>query len=309
MKQRILIVGMHGQVGDAFRRILDNDTNFSVTYTGRSTEIHASQALEICDLTQPDSIRTTIQKVKPHILINCAAYTAVDKAESDRDLAMQVNATAPGIMAAECAQLDALMIHYSTDYVFNGRGSTPWREEDPTDPVNFYGATKLEGERLVQTHGAKHLILRTQWVYSDHGHNFVKTMLRFGREREEMKVVSDQIGAPTSAHVIANSTLDLIRSLNEARCDFGIYHLACSGNVSWHQFAEEIFRQYRELGLPLRVERVLDIRSEEFPTPAKRPMNSRLNLSKIQQALGRVMPDWRDSLKPVISSIAKGSAS
>ncbi len=311
--KKILVIGAHGQVGTSFQRVLTTTfkDSYDAWYTARKSEEIAPDSniagdrISSCDLASPQEISEIIHRIKPDIILNCAAYTAVDKAEIERDAAKQINAVAPGIMATEAKKIDALFVHYSTDYVFDGGGEAPWTEESQTNPINYYGETKLAGENAVRQSGCRHFIIRTQWVYSDHGHNFMKTMLRFGAQRPQLKVVGDQIGAPTSSDVIASTTMELIRSIDTHKTDYGIYNLACSGYTSWHEFAEKIFAEARTLKIPLAVEEVLKIPTHEFPTPAKRPFNSRLNLNKIEHKLGHSMPLWTEALRSTIALFSR----
>lgn len=293
---KYLVFGVSGQVGSSLQDLARTQTAKEFMFCDRAA----------CNLQDPASIQKIIRNVGPGVIINCAAYTAVDKAESEREQAMAINGHAPGIMAQTAHEIGALMVHYSTDYVFNGQGNRPWQENEATDPVNYYGATKLAGEKAVQEATPKHLILRTQWVYSHTGHNFLKTMLKLGADRPELKVVADQIGAPTSSAVIAKTTLDLIDRYRTDK-DLGIYNLACGGETSWHHFAEEIFRKAKTRGRPLAVERVLPIPSKDYPTPAVRPLNSRLDLTKIERQLGRSMPTWQNALDDVLNILCGGS--
>ena len=302
---RYLVFGVTGQVGTSLYRLAASRKHDSFVFCSR-TKLPGDMPSILCDLLDPKSIRKAIQETKPTVIINAAAYTAVDKAETDRDNARYINGDAPGIMAQSAKDVGATIVHYSTDYVFKGDGSSRWTEQDEPNPVNFYGESKLAGERAVQAATAKHLILRTQWVYSDMGHNFVKTMLRLGAERPELKVVCDQIGAPTSADVIAQTTFDLLAQCREPR-DFGIYNLACSGETNWHAFAEAIFAGARSFGRTLAVERVLPIASNDYPTPAERPKNSRLDLHKIERQLGRSMPTWQNALQSVLTTLCGGT--
>lgn len=301
---KYLVFGVSGQVGTSLYRLSTFRTQDSFVFCSRS-KVTEDDAVVLCDLLDPESICKVIHDTKPNVIINAAAYTAVDKAETDRDKAQYINGDAPGIMARAAKDLDALMVHYSTDYVFKGDGTNRWTEEDTPNPINFYGQTKLSGERAVLAATEKSLILRTQWVYSDMGHNFVKTMLRLGTDRSELKVVADQIGAPTSADVIAQATFDLVGRCRDGR-DFGIYNLACAGETTWHEFAQAIFQGARERGVPLAIERVLPIASSDYPTPAARPKNSRLDLEKIQRQLAKSMPTWQNALQSVLTTLCEG---
>lgn len=248
------------------------------------------------DLLQPQQV---IEKLKHQLglraIINAAAYTQVDKAESEFERANLINAIAPGEIAAWALAQNLSFIHYSTDYVFSGSGTSGWREVDQTQPLNVYGRSKLSGEQSIQKHKGRWLILRTSWVYNETGQNFLNTMLRLGADREELRIVNDQIGAPTYASDLASATLMMLQSLRPEHS--GIYHVANAGETSWFHFAQSIFALARAQGLPLRVERVLPITSAEFPTPAKRPLNSRLNMSKFENTFGFQMPTWQDALR------------
>jgi dTDP-4-dehydrorhamnose reductase len=293
---RILLLGPTGQVGWELARTLQ--TLGEVVAAGRGT----GAAGPACDLGRPEELRRVVAEVRPRLIVNAAAYTAVDQAESEPDLAMAVNGVAPGVLAEEARRIGAALVHYSTDYVFDGTGSAPWRETDPVGPPNTYGRTKLAGEAAIQTAGAAHLILRTSWVYGLHGVNFVKTMLRAGREREVLRVVDDQVGAPTSARVIADATGQILaQGLRDLPGFFqqsgGIVHLACGGESSWHAFALRIFELARARGLPLAIKTVQPIPGAEYPTPARRPSNSRLDCRRLFERFGLTPPDWQVALE------------
>jgi dTDP-4-dehydrorhamnose reductase len=255
------------------------------------------------DFTDSEAIRAAIQKAQPEILINAAAYTAVDKAESEPELARQVNAVAPGVMAEELARTNGWLIHYSTDYVFDGSGTEPWVETDATGPLGVYGQTKLDGELAIAATGCKHVILRTSWVYAAEGRNFLHTMLRLGREREQLKVVDDQIGAPTTAEALTEATKAVLKQLSasgqEASAS-GVYHLACAGATSWCGFAKAIFAEFASRQ---KAPEVLPIPTEAYPTPAKRPHNSRLCCDKFAGQFGFRMPEWQDALHEVATAV------
>jgi dTDP-4-dehydrorhamnose reductase len=253
------------------------------------------------NLADADAVRQTVREMAPNIIVNPAAYTAVDKAESEPELAHAVNAVAPGVLAEEAARLGALLMHYSTDYVFNGSGSTPWKEDDACDPLNVYGATKLAGERAIQAAGCRHLIFRTSWVYGARGSNFLLTMRRLMRERPELKIVADQIGAPTWCRDLAEATAQALGQIaspmsaaNQAE-PWGTYHMTNAGETSWHGFAEAIqaFDEFDETCSPAHLR---PIPSSEYPTPAKRPLNSRLNNDKLKQTFGISLQDWHAAL-------------
>ncbi len=287
---RILLTGKNGQVGWELQRAL-----------GPLGEVIALGSAEM-NLADPQAIRQTLAEVRPDVIINPAAYTAVDRAETEPDLAMAVNGNAPGILAEEAKRLNAALIHFSTDYVFDGAQTAPYTEEDSPNPQSMYGRSKLAGELAIRASGAKHLILRTSWVYGVHGGNFMKTMLRLGRERDELRVVADQFGAPTWARDLATTTATLLQKWQAAQFDpalSGVYHLSAAGRTSWHEYAVEIFRLARswDAALAQRSPSVLPISTAEFPTPAKRPANSVLSNEKIRQVFGVQLPDWQGSLR------------
>jgi dTDP-4-dehydrorhamnose reductase len=285
----ILLTGATGQVGWELRRQLSP-----------SHQVIAPDRKQL-DLSNPDSIRRFVRESRPDIILNPAAYTAVDKAESETDLSMRINGFAPGILAEEARQLDALLIHYSTDYVFDGENTAPYREDTPPNPQSAYGRTKLTGELAVQSAGCRHLILRTSWVYGIHGGNFIKTVLRLARERGELRIVADQFGAPTWAHLLASSTLQILNSPQTIAWDShlsGIYHLTAGGRTSWYEYAEEILKLARRHDTQLKHKTVSvhPISTEEYPLPAKRPKNSVLSTAKIRQTFGLSLPEWQDDL-------------
>jgi dTDP-4-dehydrorhamnose reductase len=261
------------------------------------------------DLSDEAAIRKTVRALRPDVIVNPAAYTAVDKAESEPDLAYAINADAPRILAEEAAVLGARMVHYSTDYVFDGRASQPYRENDATNPLGVYGASKLAGEKAVQQAAPQHLILRTSWVYGAYGRNFLHTVLRLARERDSLSIVADQLGAPTSSQDIAAATLALLKIWPQGRS--GIYHLTNRGYTSWHGFAVAILQEYERLQSergwpPLNVssEAVRAITTAEYPTPAARPANSRLNGELLEQDWGVRLADWRQALMQVMETPA-----
>jgi dTDP-4-dehydrorhamnose reductase len=254
---------------------------------------------EDADLTDPNACAALIRNEKPAVVINAAAYTAVDRAESEPDLAHRINAEAPGAMADACAVLGISLLHISTDYVFDGSGHRPWRESDPAAPLGVYGATKLDGERRIAAAGGDHVILRTSWVFSAHGGNFVKTMLRLGREKPALRIVDDQRGGPTPAADIAAALSRIATELVAGRGETGIFHFAGAPTVSWADFATEIFAR---AGLEVQVERIA---SAEYPTPARRPLNSALDCTRIADAYGIVQPDWRIGLEAVLKELER----
>ncbi|MGA3678890.1 dTDP-4-dehydrorhamnose reductase [Pseudomonas graminis] len=280
---RILISGQHGQVSHALQQRLQNMGELIVL--GRDQ----------LDLSQPESIRPVVRNIKPDLIINAAAHTAVDQAESEPDLAFAINATSPGVFAEEAAALGIPLIHYSTDYVFDGSKAGAWVESDAPNPLGVYGSSKLAGERAIAAAGGQHLILRTSWVYSLTGRNFLLTMQRLLQEREKLSIVADQIGAPTWAGTIAASTGALIERWRDgAPGAWGVYHLTASGETSWFGFAEAIGQQLVNSGKPCAT--LEPIASSAYPTPAARPLNSRLDCSRLQREWGVSQPDWHDAL-------------
>lgn len=293
---RILLTGKNGQVGFELQR--------SLAVLGEVIAVDQTD----CDLTDPVSLRRLVAGLEPQIIVNPAAYTAVDRAESERDLAHAVNAVAPGILGEEASRLGALVIHYSTDYVFDGAKSGWYSEDDSPHPQSTYGTTKLAGERALRESGADSLIFRTSWVFGAHGGNFAKTMLRLAGERDELKVVADQWGAPTSAALLADVTAQVVaRYQREARSDFpfGLYHLVAGGECSWHDYARTVVSAALAAGKPLRTtpERILPIATADYPTAAKRPANSRMATAKLRETFGLVLPPWQIGLAHVLQQI------
>lgn len=288
----VLLIGAHGQVGQKLRLTLAPMGDL------------VSIARPELDLVKPDAIRQLILEVRPDVIVNAAAYTAVDKAESEPDLAHAVNAIAPGVMAAAASQLKALLIHISTDYVFDGRNYTPYIETDTPAPTGVYGQTKLEGEKAVREACPSHVIIRTSWVYGALGQgNFVKTMLRVGASREEIRVVCDQIGTPTRAADLAEAIAKLIPKVMADPSLLGTYHFANSGAASWYDFAVAIFEEAAVIGLPLAVDRVVPITTPEYPTAASRPPYSVLACQKINGVLAERPPHWRQALRRMLTEL------
>ncbi len=282
--KRILVTGINGQLGQELQKTLASAAE--VIGVGR----------ERVDFSQPESLRQIIAEVKPHAVINSAAYTAVDKAESEFDLAMAVNGQAPGIVAEECQKLGIRLIHVSTDYVFDGTKSYPYQDTDPTNPLSAYGKSKLAGELEIRKNCEDSVIIRTAWVYGVGGKgNFVKTMLRLGSDKEELRVVADQIGSPTWTGDLANAIASLPDNTPP-----GTYHYTNSGVASWYDFAVAIFEEASQLGWNLKVQRVIPITTEEYPTPAKRPAYSVLSCAKIAAVLGTNPPHWRQGLRQML---------
>lgn len=280
---RILITGQHGQVSQALQHSLKDLGELIVL--GR----------EQLDLSQPESIRAVVRELKPGLIINAAAYTAVDQAESEPDLALAINATSPGVLAEEAAALGIPLIHYSTDYVFDGSKDGPWTESDTPNPLGVYGSSKLAGEQAIEKAGGQYLILRTSWVYSLTGRNFLLTMQRLLQEREKLTIVADQIGAPTWAGAIAQSTRQLIERWRDGQPGaWGVYHLTAAGETSWFGFAEAIGQHLIKAGKPCAT--LEPIPSSAYPTPAKRPLNSRLDCSRLAREWGVSQADWHDAM-------------
>ncbi|MBX9268117.1 dTDP-4-dehydrorhamnose reductase [Chromobacterium violaceum] len=293
---RILITGKDGQVGHELLRAL-----------APLGELIATDRREL-DLTWDDArIEQALDQHGPDIIVNPAAYTAVDKAESDEATAHAVNACAVGVIARWTARHGALLVHYSTDYVFSGDGERPWREDDATGPQSVYGRSKLAGEEAIRHAAPRHLILRTSWVFGAHGANFLKTMLKLGQERDALKVVNDQIGAPASAAMIADVSAELIRRYLAAPSGFafGTYHLAPRGETSWHGYASYLLQRAASYGLPLKIDpaNIQGIPSSDYPLPAKRPANSRLSCDKLKSAFGIELPEWRSGVDQVLAQL------
>jgi dTDP-4-dehydrorhamnose reductase len=294
---RILLTGKDGQVGHELQRVLA--ALGSVTAVGRPD----------CDLADAAALRALVAAVRPDVIVNPAAYTAVDKAESEPAAAHAVNAEAPGVLAGEAQRHGALLIHYSTDYVFDGRKTAPYTEQDAPAPQSVYGRSKLAGEDAIRRSGCRHLILRTSWVYGAHGGNFLKTILRLAAERSSLRIVADQVGAPTSAALIADVTGMLLQRHLQRRMPLpdGIYHLAAAGEISWHGYAKLVVQLAAQAGLPLalRPEDVAPIGTADYPLPAPRPANSRLATGKLQSTLGITLPPWQAGVAEVINQLAK----
>ena len=305
---RLLVVGGNGQVGRELRRSLA--TLGEVVATSRDGRLDALDGAApvagiAADLADTAALVAQIRELAPAAVVNAAAYTAVDKAEADVEAAFRINAQAPGALARACADLDIPFVHYSTDYVFDGQGTRPYREDDPTAPLGVYGASKLAGEEAVRAAGGRHFIFRTAWVYATHGHNFLRTMLRLGAEREELRVVADQVGTPTPAALIADVTaLALGKALADAAVA-GTWHLVAAGETSWHGFARFVIAQAQRQGLTLRArpEAIEAIPTSAWPTPAQRPHNSRLDTGKLRQAFNLRLPTWETGVERMLSEI------
>jgi len=289
MSKQILLIGCKGQVGVQLQKTFQNSSNLTAV------------ARPIVELAQPETLRDLIRDNQPEIIINAAAYTAVDKAESEPELANTINSLAPEVLAQEAEKIGACLIHISTDYVFDGTSSLPYQENHPTNPLSVYGKTKLAGEETIRSNCSNHFILRTAWVYGSFGKsNFVKTMLRLGSQKPELRVVNDQIGSPTWAKNIAQTIATIVTNSPE---NSGTYHYTNSGVASWYDFAIAIFEEAKQLGFPLKIERVIPIPTSEYPTPATRPNYSVLNCAKISTVMESYPPHWRQSLREMLQEL------
>jgi dTDP-4-dehydrorhamnose reductase len=291
---KILLLGKNGQLGWELQR--------SLAPLGELIALDRTQG---ADLSDGDALVETVRRLTPQVIVNAAAYTAVDKAESDAEACERINATAPGLLAREARRLGALLVHYSTDYVFDGSGSEARTETATTAPLGVYGATKRAGEQAIQESGCAHLILRTSWVYAARGGNFAKTMLRLAAEREQLKVIADQIGAPTGADLLADLSAHMVRA-TLARPELGgLYHAVAGGETSWHAYARHVIEFARARGNAIKVapEQVLAIPTSEYPTPARRPLNSRLSTHKLQTAFGLSLPAWQQGVERMLMEI------
>jgi len=294
---KILLFGKNGQVGWELQRALA-PLGEVVALDHDSTDLTA-------DFSAPEALAATVRAVAPQWIVNAAAHTAVDKAESESELARAINATAPGVLAREAAASGAWLMHYSTDYVFDGSGSTPWVEDAPTGPLGVYGATKLEGETLIRASGCQHLIFRTSWVYAARGGNFARTMLKLAQERDALKVIDDQIGAPTGADLLADLSAHAMRSVSQQTQLGGTYHAVASGHTSWHGYAMHVIDNARVRGVPIRVAReaIAAVPTSAFPTPARRPGNSRLDTRKLSTSFGLRLPEWQAGIDRMLAEV------
>jgi dTDP-4-dehydrorhamnose reductase len=294
---KILLLGKNGQVGWELQR--------SLAPLGELLALDRHSTPYGGDLSQPERLAQTVLDWRPDVIVNAAAHTAVDKAESEPELARCLNATAPAALAQAAAQIGALLVHYSTDYVFNGQGDQPWQEGDSTGPLSVYGQTKREGELAIVASGCAHLIFRTSWVYAARGGNFAKTMLRLAAERERLTVIDDQFGAPTGADLIADVTAHAIRASFQQPALGGLYHLVAGGQTTWHGYASHVIAQARRIqpGLALKVSEIAPVPTSAFPTPAKRPLNSRLATHKLQDTFGLVLSPWQQGVNRMLAEI------
>lgn len=294
----VLLFGGNGQLGRELQRALA--PLGTIVATTRSGALPDGSACETADFNEPASLVALLDRVRPDVVVNAAAYTAVDRAEEERDAAWRANAEAPGIIARWCAAAGVPLVHYSTDYVFDGQGTRPYREDDATAPLGVYGASKLAGEEDIRAAGGRHLIFRTAWVYAPHSANFLRTMLRVGADRDVLRVVADQIGTPTPAALIADVTA---QALQHAGGLSGTWHLTANGETSWHGFAEAIFAEAVASGKLARAPKVEAITTADYPTPAKRPAYSHLDVSKLESDFGIALPSWQNGLKQVIAAL------
>ena len=293
----ILLFGKNGQVGWELQR--------SLAVLGTVTALDFDSTDHCGDFSQPGAVADTVRALRPDVIVNAAAHTAVDKAESEPDFARTLNATTPAALAAEAARLGAWLVHYSTDYVFDGSGDRPWMETDAPAPLSVYGATKLAGEQAIQQSGCKHLILRTSWVYAARGGNFAKTMLRLAQERERLTVIDDQWGAPTGADLLADVTAHAIRHLQAHPQDAGLYHLAAAGETNWNLYAKYVLAHasQAQTAIKIKATEVAPVPTSAFPTPARRPHNSRLDCTRLQTTLGLQLPHWQQGVARMLNEI------
>ena len=294
---KILLFGKNGQIGWELQR--------SLAPLGELTALDR-HSTDLCgDLSNLQGLAATVQQLRPDLIVKAAAHTAVDKAESEPALARTLNALAPGVLAQEAAKLGALLVHYSTDYVFDGSGTRPWTEADTPAPLSVYGQTKLEGEQLIQAASPRHLIFRTSWVYAARGGNFAKTMLRLAQERERLTVINDQFGAPTGAELLADVTAHAIRQVLQRPQNAGLYHLAASGQTTWHGYAKHVLAHAENARSTIKIiaKEVTQVPTSAFPTPAKRPHNSRLNTAKLQATFGLTLPPWQQGVDRMLQEV------
>lgn len=293
---KILLLGKNGQVGWELQRALAPLGGLVALDRAGADGLRG-------DLEDLDGLARTVRLLAPDVIVNAAAYTAVDKAETDVARAHRINAEAPGVLAAAAAELDALLVHYSTDYIFDGSGDQPWREDSPTAPLSVYGRTKLAGEEAIRASGCRHLVFRTSWVHAARGGNFARTMLRLAAERERLTVIADQIGAPTGAELIADVSAHAIRATVAAPALGGTYHLVADGETSWHGYACFVIEAARELGVALKVAEIAPIATSDYPTAASRPLNSRLDTRRLRTTFDLNLPDWRDGVARMLREI------
>lgn len=291
----ILLFGKNGQVGWELQR--------SLAPLGKiiALDVHSK---DYCgDFSNTEGVAETVRRIRPDVIVNAAAHTAVDKAESEIEFATLLNTRSVEAIAKAASETGAWVVHYSTDYVFPGTGETPWREDDATAPLNVYGETKLAGEKALQDNCARHLIFRTSWVYAGKGNNFAKTMLRFAKEREEMSVINDQYGAPTGAELLADCTAHAIRVAFKQPEVAGLYHLVAGGTTTWYDYAALVFDEARKAGIELAIDKLNAVPTSAYPTPARRPNNSRLNTDKFQEKFDLVLPEWEIGVRRMLAEL------
>ena len=295
---RILLLGKNGQVGWELQR--------SLAIMGELVACDFDSPGDLrADFSEPETLAPLVQRIRPDVIVNAAAHTAVDQAESEPERTELINATSPGVLARAAAEIGAALIHYSTDYIFDGNGTEPRLEDAVTGPLSVYGQTKLDGEELVRQAGCDHAILRTSWVYAARGGNFIRTMLRLAGEREELRVIDDQFGAPTGADLLADVTAVVLRGLKSDPAVSGTYHCVAAGETSWHCFAMFVIEWARARGLPVSVAsgRILPVPTSAYPTAATRPHNSRLDTTKLRQTFGLVLPPWQAGVERMLKEM------
>lgn len=294
---RIVLLGKNGQLGWELQR--------SLAPLGELIALDRHSRHACGDLSQLQELQASLTALQPDVIVNAAAYTAVDKAESESELAFLINAEAPQVLAETAARLDALLVHYSTDYVFDGSGAEPWQETDATAPLNVYGHSKLAGEQAIQASGCRHLIFRTSWVYATRGNNFAKTMIRLASQRDQLSVIADQTGAPTGAELIADVSAHAIKQTLQQASAAGLYHLAARGQTSWYHYARLVLEQALQAGVTLTTapDAIQAIATSAYPTPAQRPLNSRLNLSKLETRFGLCLPHWQNGVERMLAEV------
>ena len=294
---RIVLLGKNGQLGWELQR--------SLAPLGELIALDRHSRHACGDLSQLQELQASLTALQPDVIVNAAAYTAVDKAESESELAFLINAEAPQVLAETAARLDALLVHYSTDYIFDGSGAEPWQETDATGPLNVYGHSKLAGEQAIQASGCRHLIFRTSWVYAARGNNFAKTMIRLASQRDQLSVIADQTGAPTGAELIADVSAHAIKQTLQQASAAGLYHLAARGQTSWYHYARLVLEQALQAGVTLNIapDAIQAIATSAYPTPAQRPLNSRLNLSKLETTFGLCLPHWQNGVERMLAEV------
>ncbi|MFZ3182677.1 MAG: dTDP-4-dehydrorhamnose reductase [Pseudomonas sp.] len=299
---KILLLGKNGQVGWELQR--------SLAPLGELLALDSKSTAYCGDLNDLQGIAATIRSFAPNVIVNAAAYTSVDKAESEPEQAQRINAEAVAVLAQEAHKLGAWLLHYSTDYVFDGSGAMPWQETAAVGPLSVYGASKLAGEQAIQASGCRHLIFRTSWVYAARGNNFAKTMLRLAQERDSLNVIADQFGAPTGAELLADVTAHALRSIQQQPELAGLYHLAAAGETNWYNYARFVLEQAEAAGVTLKVapSQLGSIATSAYPTAAKRPLNSRLNTEKLQHAFALQLPDWQTGVARMLIEVLEKSA-